>query len=144
MAFFGVLFVFLLLCVIFFVIVLAAVAGAGATAVGAGGLASTAVVKDPSVKQCTAIATVAILLFAFSCFAFLGDFLWHDLWGLFVTAGFLAGAAIMVLAIVGMVSAVRITRKAARILFIVLFSLAIGLSVLALIASAAALLLFSA
>ena len=127
----SVLFLMAVLTVFILAIVTLIVAGAGATALGAGGLASTAAIKDVSAKRCMVLAAVAVFLFALCCFALVGVVFWADMRTILAIVGCVLGAAIMALGIVGTAKATKVTKKAARILFIVLFTLVIGLSVLA-------------
>lgn len=126
------LYIMALIIVVILAVVSLVLLGSGATALAAGGIASTTLIKNKPTKNLTVLVCSAVFLFAVCCFALLGVILWGDARIPLLVLGFVSGLATLVLAIIGIANVRKLDKMPVKVLFIILFSLVIGLSIVAL------------
>jgi len=97
--------------------------GSGATALAVGGFAGSRFIKDNHIKKLSAIACLAVFLFALCCFALLGIIFWMEARIILLILGCVLGCAILVLGIIGIVNVRKLSKTRNQVLFSVLFSL---------------------
>jgi len=118
----------LFMCMVFILVAV----GSGVTALAAGGLASTRLIKDRLARNLTVQTCCAILLFGAACFAFLAIMFSVGSYLVPAVIGCVLGCATLVLSISGLVRSLKLSRTKQKVLFIVLFSLVACMGVFAL------------
>jgi hypothetical protein len=139
MGYFGLMLILIVLAAFFFaliaMIILAVaslvIVGSGATAVAAGGLAGAARIKDRFTKMLTILVCSTVLLFAICCFLLLASFFFGEYRTTLFFLGIISGLVSSGLGVLGLVNTRKVEKKSLRILFIVLFSIALFLGLVA-------------
>lgn len=120
-------FVIPLLVILLALAIAAVLVGSGATALAAGGLAGASFIEDVQVRKLAVMASLAVLALGLCCFSLVGVFFWPGLRLLLMIAAFALAIACMVVGIIGITRSARLMKKSVKVLFIILFSLTIGL-----------------
>jgi len=115
--------IMVLLAALFLLAVILVGIGSSATALAVGGFAGSRLIKDTLAKKLTAQTCAAVLVFGAACFVSVGILLVTDAFLALAITGFVLGAAVLVLGIIGIVRSPGLRKTAQKILFIVIFSL---------------------